>query len=380
MSPYRSDGGGSITRESTSSKIGPPIRIESRPGSAVPRTRWLLAAYSDLSSSAGPVHARIIADLGERLLDGTPFPAYQAVAAASLRALISLDAPEIPYLDDPRELSVRDRSEHWQVLCDNLNGWQDLPAPERLRTLQVLAKLGFWQALDKTMDHFDGDSDERETRPLKHLHALARLRLDRTDADAAARIVSLNIDKATDVRLPAKARLSAALNLTVHYTKRGPVADARQWGEAAESLYSSRPSADFPLVLHSAYWRGISFASFISRDHTQTAVDLDRAEAAATQAVAEADEQDRLVVAENLLVLLNARERAAIAVGAVDAAESYYHRMISLDPLDSRFHLKLAHFLKDTRRTEEARAAYLRAAELGAPVTIHARAQAARCC
>jgi tetratricopeptide (TPR) repeat protein len=299
---------------------------------------------------------------------------------SSLRALISLDAPEIPYLDDPRELSVRDRSEHWRVLCDNLDSWQNLPAPERLRTLQVVAKLGFWRTLDKTMDYFDGDDDEPATRPLKHLHALARLQLDRTDADAAARIVSLNIDKATDVRLTAKARLSAALNLTAHYTKRGSVADAQQWREATELLYSSRPSADFPLVLHSAYWRGIAFLSFAAGDHAQTAGDLDRAEAAATQAVAEADEQDRLVAAENLLVLLGVRDRAAMAAGAVDAAESYRRRMISLDPLDSRFHLKLAYILREMDRTEEARAACLRAAELGAPVTVYARAQAARFC
>ncbi len=69
---------------------------------ATTRAGELLVAYSDLRSAAGPIHARIVADLGGRLLSGTPYPpTYRSVTPGLLRELISLDAPHIPYLEDP---------------------------------------------------------------------------------------------------------------------------------------------------------------------------------------------------------------------------------------------------------------------------------------
>ncbi|WP_159850557.1 tetratricopeptide repeat protein [Nocardia sp. CY41] len=334
-----------------------------------------LAAYLDLSSTHGPLQAQIVADLGYRFTVGEALPSYQTVTSADLRVLISLDAQKLPYLEDPRTLPPDERTPPWQCLCENLDAWEDLPAQTRLRTVQIVAKLGFWQIVA------DLAGDARMTvpatsRPMAHLSALAQLRTGGDTQRANHRIAWLAEQKAADESLSPAARLSAAINLTVHYARtEGLGAQCTRWQSAAKNLADTVPTSAMGGVLGSAYWRGMSLLSFLAHDYRGTASLLERAEDCARNAVGAASPDRLLAAQENLQTVLDTRGRAAWTSGDLDRAESYFCEAVELDPHSSMTHVRLGDFLTDIGQFERALAQFSRAAELGAPCTQYARAR-----
>ncbi|MFE4455896.1 tetratricopeptide repeat protein [Nocardia tengchongensis] len=342
--------------------------------------RELLAAYSDLHSDVGPIHARILADLGDRLRSDSPFPAYQSITPGPLRALISLDAPDVPYLEDPRHLAPQDRSESWSLLCDQVGDWDRLPRAQQLRVARVLTKLGFWQlVIDLTPDD-PAERGNSEARPLAFLHATALFRLDARDRTGITRMRDLAIAKAMDQELTTSARLSAALNVAVHYARApGGIGEAKRWRGIAESMASSVQPNSLNLLLRSAYWRGLGLIQFIEGNHSEVALMMDRSEDFAHHAICEASGSESLAALENMNAVLETRARAAWTAGDLDSAERYFRRHIDHDRWDSKVHVRLADFLFRTGRVDEARDSYHHAAALGAPYTVYARAQLAQC-
>ncbi|MFB7720088.1 tetratricopeptide repeat protein [Nocardia sp. NPDC056100] len=335
-----------------------------------------LAAYCDLRSDAGPIHARVAADLGAKLLAGESFPFYQTATPALLRVWISLESPDIPVLNDPRELSREHRSPEWEFLCGQVDAWPDLPPAQQLRVVKVLAKLAFWEVIVDLIAPGDDADAEFEVQRLRSQRDTALLHLDADDHRARAGIEAFGVRTATDATLPASVRLSAALNLVVSKARSSGGADAAEpWATLAESLLPQVPDEGEGLLLRSVCWRGISYVPHLRGDRETTRRRLDNAEDFAVRALAQAS----LSAQENMIPILQTRARAAWDCGDLDAAHNYYRRLADHDPLDPSGCLRLAEFLFRTDRAADARTVYLRAAALGTPDRSYALAQAARC-
>lgn len=348
-----------------------------------PRSGVLLAAYFDLRTDEGPLHARSVADMGRCFLAGQPIPAYQSVTGSGLRGLIAADAPELPHINDPRELERPRRTREWDYLCDQLSRWDDLADERRLATAQVLFKLGFWQ----TLVSLPITTAAPDARPVAVGWQLARIQYSasmklqgRDDFVLPPELRDVFARLARDDGSPVAKRLGAAVNLLVHHARYDRSRqEITRWHDVARGLVSAASPGDLSLVLLSAYWRGSSFAPFFDHDHAQVAQMLDKAEHTATQAVEQAEPDQRVLALENLRLVLMTRARAASVAGDQTAEESYVRRLARLDPLDSHAHVLLANFLFKAGRVDEARLGYLAAARLGAPFTELAQLQALRC-
>lgn len=137
-------------------------------------------------------------------------------------------------------------------------------------------------------------------------------------------------------------------------------------------------SAEVGPLLRRAYWRGLGLIRFLEGDHAEVARTMQWAEDCALQAISEATGSELLVALENMTAVLETRGRAAWTSDDLDAAEHYFRRLVELEPLDSKAHVRLADFLLETNRADEALDQYHLAADLGAPFTVYARAQTTR--
>ncbi|MFE2865821.1 tetratricopeptide repeat protein [Embleya sp. NPDC059259] len=346
------------------------------------RAGELLAAYHDMRSDYGPIHARATADLGRRLPTDHPLPAYQVSTPGPLRALISLDAPEIAFLEDPRDCPPEGRSDPWSFLCEQLDHWAGLGSTRQLRVARVLARLGFWQLLTEIVDPLDGDPSNLEVCRLAQVRDSAFLRIGVDPTGAATRIRESTTRLTDDETLPASTRIGAAINLLVgHARAASEIAAVDHWGRRATALFEATDPARLSAILRSAYWRGLSFVPFLHGDHGSTRDMLDAAEENAVTAVAasaDPGQVEGIPAAENMHLLLETRGRAAWESGDIDAAERYYRALVAHDELDAKVHVRLADLLARTDRVAEARECYLRSAHLGAPHTLYARTQVAR--
>ncbi|MGW4330997.1 tetratricopeptide repeat protein [Nocardia sp. NPDC004573] len=339
-----------------------------------PTTGQLLAAYSDLCTDAGPIHARVAADFGARLQTGIQIPANQAMPPLHLRASIALDEPGVPYLEDPRELPIDERSGPWNVMCDLIDDWCSLEPTQQLGIARVLAKLAFWKFLAELPQPDELACRTSEGLALSYLCAFARCQLDPSDIGAVQQIAEIGIARATNEQFPLETRLASAVNLTVHYVRRQrDEAEVHVWSSYARKLWSASDAEGLPWVLKSAYWRGISFIPFRAGDHKSVAEMLDRAEECAVEAMEKSTDDDRIIAVENFHPLFETRGRAAWDAGDLRMAEKYYRKLVDHDSLDSKARIRLADFLRETGRDSEARDQYLEASRLGAPCTIYAR-------
>jgi HEXXH motif-containing protein len=344
------------------------------PRTRPPLTARLLGSYFDLHSDAGPLHARIAADLGNRLLSGRPISAYQTVLPARLRMSISQDCPDLPVLSDPRELPTRQRTPQWSFLCVQLERWDKLGPAEQLRVARVLARLGFWKSVASLPVRHGTPSGGLDQRRLAYLHCTALLNTHSAEPGIGQEAYRIQASLAEDPGLPFQARLSAAVNVTVVHARFGrDLVQSARWKRLAETLVKEAPPGDISDLLMSAYWRGVSLVPFFEQRHDLVADMLDEAEWLARRAAAEPARDQWLLAAENLHLVLEARAWAADSANDEEAALRYYRELLKLDPLDSKGFVRIGDFYRMHGKYESATRAYEKAAILGAPYTAHAR-------
>ncbi|MEY9995267.1 hypothetical protein ABIE67_007299 [Streptomyces sp. V4I8] len=345
-------------------------------------TLYRLAAYHDLGSDHGPLHARAVADTGRRYLADLPLPPYQSFPSASFRAALAGEAAEAGEQDvairDPRERPTARSSFAWQRLCADLDTWQQLDLTRQLAVSTVLARLGFWSVLaalplpGRTSVH-DG------LRLAQRLCAARRLVLGDTP-EVTDRLRGLLRTQAEDDDLPPPLRLGAAVGLVVEHARSDvSLVAMAQWHSAARALVARAPSGTYSKILLSVYWRGVSFVPFHQGDHDRVREMLDTSERLARAALRAAGPQRRLLAEENLRLVLMTRARTAQARGDREETEGRLRAVVRADPEDPVSQVRLADFLVLVGRLHEARDHYQRAADLGAPCTVYAREQIANC-
>ncbi|MFI1105228.1 hypothetical protein [Streptomyces melanogenes] len=340
---------------------------------------YRLAAYHDLNSDHGPLHARAVADTGHCYLAGLPLPPYQSMPSATFRvALAEEDGTGKGAVRDPRDHPAVCRTAAWQRLCTGLDAWQHLDTTEQLDVSTVLARLGFWTTLAALP--VPGTAPTQDALRLAHRHCVAQCMVTGRDPEMSRRLRTLLRGQAEDDRLPLPVRLGASVNLVVEYARSAdsPAAQA-YWQSAAQELVARVPHGAYSDILLSAYWRGVSFVPFHRGDHDRVREMLDSSERLARTALRAADPQRLLLAQENHRLVLMTRARAAQARGHQEETEHYLRATVRADAQDPVSHVQLADFLVLTGRLRDARGSYRRAAALGAPCTTYARTQAANC-
>lgn len=341
-------------------------------------TPYRLAAYHDLDSDHGPLHARAVADTGRRYLAGLPLPPYQFFPSASFRTGLVEEAGELAIaVRDPRELPADRRSVVWQRLCSDLDDWQRLDVAGQLAVATVLARLGFWITLAGLP--LPGDISGNGLR-LAQRHCVAQRLVAGNDRTVTGRLRRLLRAQVEDDDLPLPLRLGAAVGLVVEHARSDVSAAAMaHWQSMAQALVTHAPWGTYSDILLSAYWRGISFVPFHQGDHHQVREMLEASERLARAALRAAVPERRLLAAENLRLVLMTRARAAQARDRRDETEEYLRAAVRADPEDPVTQVALADFLVLVGHLREARDHYRRAAELGAPCTGYALGQIDNC-
>jgi len=342
----------------------------------VPQTLELLAAYFDLASDSGPIHARTVADTGRRFLAREPIPLYQVLPAAQLRACISRDCPQAPRISDPRELAQGTRTPPWDYLCAQLDEWDDLDPLAQLEVAQVLYRLGFWAVIISIVPVGHQPEPTLNGARLALLCYAAADLTGEKDPGIQAGTRELLAIVATNVDMPPDARLRAATNLVVHHARGDHSISAMQrWHGVAQRILADHHSKALDPVLLSTYWRGVSFVPYVQGDRSETIFMLDEAERLAHEALATEKPEDGLLATEVLYPLLETRGRTCAEYRDFDGAEHYYRALVVHDPLACLTHFRLAEFLLHQGRFKESVPEYRRAADLGAPITDIAQAR-----
>lgn len=337
------------------------------------------AAYFDLRSDNGPLHARAVADLGRRLLAGAAFPRYQSATPINLRRSIEEDHPSLPRLADPRDLPVSARSDEWSHLCTCIDSWgEDLE--RSLRTAQVLDKLGFWSTINSLPCTEGDDLQNFSVLKLTRIRLKAQERAKGSDGSTIPAVLYESYAAhALDKQNALPLRLSVAVNLLVHHARFANTGGRMElWGQRAQDLYKTGGQEVVSNLLASVYWRGLSFLPFYAGDLGETRAMLDEAERTGLQAL-ESDECTVISALENLRLISMSRAQAETVFDNSSAAEFYRCRVVELDPSDASGYAAYGDFLFRRKRYKEAWTAYRQAARCGAPVTQHARRQIACC-
>jgi HEXXH motif-containing protein len=358
------------------SRVRAPVQVAVNP--PTPLTATILTAYFDLCSERGPLHAQVTADLGRRLLRESPFPPYQVVTSAGLRASIAADWPGLPTLSDPRQLPMRWRSAPWKFLCAEIDRWNRLSVAQQLRAARVLARLGFWALLASLPVNHDPANRPLDGLRLMALHCTALRAVQGATPELGAEAFQIQRSIAADPDLPVSTRLSAAVNATVMHGRSGsPPAAVWECAALAQQLVSQAAPGELSDLLLSAYWRGISFAPLAEGNHRLVAEMLDGSERLARRAVAAPAREQRLLTAENLYLVLETRGQAADLAGDTRSADDYFAEFTRRDKLDARSFVRLGDFFLGHEEFTQAGHAYRRAALLGAPYTAYARGRLA---
>ncbi|MGW6459825.1 hypothetical protein ACWF94_28505, partial [Streptomyces sp. NPDC055078] len=333
----------------------------------------LLAAYFDLHTDRGPLHARATADLGRRYLAREMLPPYQVITPGGFRRTLSPGAPGAVYspgpldrsgaaysprsldrsgaaysprsAEDPRQLPAAHRSAEWACLCRELDHWSSLDVDRQLSVARVLGRLGFWSTVDALPTPATAPMTVEHLK-LSYWRCVARQIASGPDPRIAAGARALLVALARSTRFPAAARLSAAINLVVDHARSDrSMAEMLRWQGLARSLIDAAPSNNFSILLLSAYWRAVSFIPFHRSDHAEVRRMLDESERLAHRAVGEAGDDRYLLALENVRLVLMTRGRASAAAGDRVSAEGYFRTLVGHDPLDAMSHVLLADFL-----------------------------------
>lgn len=336
--------------------------------------------YFDLgpASQQAPHHARALDLIGTWMERGAvDRPGPQMEMTPVFRSLLVRESGLWEYGDGrPETLAPELRSARWQCLVERLARWEALPARDRLSTGRVLVSLTCQRrAVELLWPPVVPDGDApAEAASLAVLAFAAANQLGwgsrRQLVDGLTALVAATPQGTL-------ARYSAGLLLAGLAGPRSP----RQGKERSTHARFTRLHRELEAgrsALRAADWLRVSARAHAleakllgPHDPAGAAVALDEAEARLTE-IAPEDTDDRQLVDEALRRLTDRRCLLAHLAGDLDAALVHAGGAVDLDPWDSKAWLLRGNVLLAAERTEEALAAFRRAARLGPLFTAQA--------
>jgi tetratricopeptide (TPR) repeat protein len=350
---------------------------------------WMYRPYFDLGdSSCGPLHTKGIDFSYHNLICSSASVVGNPVTLVhpfTFREDLIRETDQFQYkVSNPLELPDELRTARWNTLCDYLINYYDLPGEGQLRVINLLSSLCLHESVLKYIPVFSSTeiATSEILAELACCRAASNLMLQ-PDAGSVhnqkeLETIAVNVPSGTQLRLNAithlisfSAKVFSDLSYCSHWQALG--------NQELENLKLSLGDFEYKLQ-ESVYYRAVVLLSMLQKDREKVIREMDHCEFLAVSLTHECqDEVERIAAHENLTTVYESRTKEALWLGDVDLAEERARKMISMEPLYSRFRLQLGEILIKQRKFEEASEIYRSAARLGPPGTAIAWYMAGQC-
>lgn len=337
---------------------------------------WMLRPYLDLAPvDTGPLHVQCIEEGWRAFADGAcPRFLPQRAMPPGFRLQLGEEAGAPYALNDPRQLPEHLRSERWQMLCDCLDGWNDLSRDRQCRLASLLHSMCLYSLLLHLIPETDEGPqwNDADTIHLAFWRASASFMSKQLTKATSFQHEDMNLFRriALNASNPVPDGFNATAKIFVHMAKtRAPVEELAEWGSLFEkALEAAIPAMDeFVAELYtSRFYRGFGFLPQRNGDQREVVRVMDLAERHARRMKPVTPAQS-VLYRENLHALLESRTKEALWLGDNDLALQRAQGVVEVDPFDAKAWAELGEirYLRDEWR--EASQAYAVAAMLGPP-------------
>jgi tetratricopeptide (TPR) repeat protein len=346
-------------------------------------------SYFDLGDSDyGPLHTKGIEFSYRNLVSSSTSVVCNPITLIhpfTFREALIRESGQFQYkVSNPLELPDELRTVRWNTLCNYLNNYRDLSSEDQLRVISLLISLCLHESVLEYVPEVSGA--EIGTNEIRAKQAYCRAVSNIMLQPDAGSLQNLGELETLAVNIPSgsQLRLNAIIDLIAFRAKVfSNLSYCSYWQALAhqelENLRLSISNFEYKLQ-ESVYYRAVVLLSMLQKDRKKVIREMDHCEFLAVSLTYECqDEVERIAAHENLTTVYESRTKEALWLGDVDLAEERARKMISMEPLYSRFRLQLGEILIKQRKFEEASEIYRSAARLGPPGTAIAWYMAGQC-
>ncbi|WP_067722026.1 tetratricopeptide repeat protein [Nocardia yamanashiensis] len=346
-------------------------------------TGWLYRPFFDLGAWNGSGNLLVSGlVLAARAFDegSDDYARPQISAPASIRHELTKQA-RLPQYDigHPGELRVELRTPLWQKLCDHLDAYRDLDEQAKLRTLWLLHRASFHEAILQHENYpIYGDLDDQSAARL-FMRGLSRFHL-MIDGVGEARTLD-ELRQVENMAQPGSwAHIEATYflaNANVKYL--GNIDDFRtHLDRHLASIEASGATGNRYHRLASRYHRIAAMLPQLEGKHAAMSREMDRA-AQHCGRMERSDPNDRAEWEVLQYALLESRVKEYLLRGDLQQAEDYARLFVEHVPADPRARLTLGQVLIERGRIRQAATAYEEAVMLGPQVSANAYFMLGQC-
>jgi tetratricopeptide (TPR) repeat protein len=349
---------------------------------------WLLRPLIDLGPFAmGPLYAHGIESYWHAFEDpAAPVFCLQRALPRAFRVQLVNEVARSHFdVRDPRALPVDFRTQRWELMCQAMEGWNDLTSAQQCRLVLLLHGLGFYAPILTLVP--EGGPPRLHTDPhreqLCYWRASAHYMIDLPNSvtDYGAADMSTFESMAAARPPDSITAFNAAVKVFVHKSKVGaPMDELTKWRARVEKALDGTSQLD-PFtrqLLTSRFYRAVAFLPQRSGDSAEVVRLMDLAERHALQ-MTPSTSAEELLYLENLHPVMESRTKEALWLGDLDLALTRALKVIDLDPYDSKAWVELGEVRMRRAEYAPAAEAYVVAAMLGPPASAIARHMAGLC-
>ena len=354
---------------------------------------WLNRPYFDLGPfEESSLHVygiefsynNLVDDLSQRNGENIIYP-VSIVHPASFRESLIRETGFLQYqVNTPLELSIENRTERWNKLCEYLIHYKELKTEKKLCVINLLTSL----CLHKSVLEYVPEMPEAEISGSIALAGLASCRAmseRMLQANGDTPDILKKFEKVSNYApIGSKVRFSTCINLVGLYAKSFRDLNATEfWRSVATQELACLKNTldDFSYkLLASIYHRAVVFFPILQNDREAVIREMELCESLAQSLVLEYNsEAEKIASRENLITVFESRTKEALWLGDIDLAEVRAKQLVKMEPLYSRYRLQLGEVLLKQTKIEEAAKMYRSAARLGPPGTPIAWFMAGQC-
>lgn len=339
---------------------------------------WLFSPYLNLNKPpvTAPFHVFGPDFTADELLLNKRLPRIQAVIMPSFRKELARDVGNLNYdIHFANDLPSQLRSERWNELCNLIQHYKTLSDWQRATLLRILCKLCFYREVQMLESGYSSPKSEDQAE-INYQLILSKYAqsVDHENSEYSLSLFENLIELSPKGSLP---RVNATYQMVVQNVKHhyDMVAVEFWQGKHAEELEYIKDNVH-PFVftqLVTRFHRVGGFVPQMKKDKQGVQAEMQKSEASARSLFLFKGQDDtesfvfNIVAKEMLYPVLESRTKEALWLEDFDLAYERVSELAMLCPSDARANLQLGEVLMDLGKTEEALAAYERAAFLSPP-------------